>query len=128
MIKRIFICVALIVLLIVFSFDIYQEITNIRIACIQIDYLLKETFSNEHLISTYRYDIFICTLQILKYCIFIFFIIFAIYLIIKKSNFTNYTRLAYEEFKEKRIAKKENKRKAKIEKLQKQLNEIEKDA
>ena len=127
MIKKIFICVALIVLLIVFSFDIYQEITNIRVACVQIDYLLKETFSNEHLISTYRYDIFICTLQILKYCIFIFFIVFAIYLILKKSNFINYTRLAYEEFKEKRQEKKAEKKSRKTEKLEKKLNALKKD-
>lgn len=60
-------------------------------------------------------------------CLITVYCIVAIH-IIRKTNFTNYTRLAYEEFKEKRIAKKENKRKAKIEKLQKQLNEIEKDA
>lgn len=66
---------------------------------------------------------------LLLFCIFIFSMcVLQLILILRKTNFTNYTRLAYEEFKEKRIAKKENKRKAKIEKLQKQLNEIEKDA
>lgn len=68
-------------------------------------------------------------LSVVLFCVFVFSMcVLQLILILRKTNFTNYTRLAYEEFKEKRIAKKENKRKAKIEKLQKQLNEIEKDA
>lgn len=74
-------------------------------------------------------SVFFNYLAIVIFCILVFSMcVLQLILIIRKTNFTNYTRLAYEEFKEKRIAKKENKRKAKIEKLQKQLNEIEKDA
>lgn len=51
--------------------------------------------------------------------------------IIRKTNFTNYTRLAYEEFKEKRqekkANKKANKKARKTEKLEKRLNALKKD-
>lgn len=47
--------------------------------------------------------------------------------VLKKTNFFNFTRLTYEQYKEKRLQNQADKKQAKIEKLKSKLTEIEKD-
>ena len=81
-------------------------------------------FASEGIFNKYY---FFHIVSILRGFIVIILCLLLIFNIIRKTNFINYTRLSYEEFKEKRQEKKAEKQKKKAEKLEKQLNALKKD-
>ena len=112
--KTVFILVVLLFLTVLDCYSIFHNILLINVFSIHDWNEVWQTMMNG-IVATAK-----------SICMIILYVSFGVH-IIRKTNFFNFTRLTYEQYKKKRLDKKEQKKQAKKEKLQQKLNEMEKD-
>ena len=117
--KKSFAILSIIAFCCVFSIAIFCVFIG---ECFHIIDLYIELYPQVNFFIVFKYAI-ICL-----FCIFILAMcILQVFFILRKTNFFNFTRLTYEQYKEKRLQNQADKKQAKIEKLKRKLTEIEKD-
>ena len=139
---KIFFLIVLCTLTLIFAFNAIQEINKFSENCKYINDCNSQIEKMQNSDNPFkdvnieiliqnkentRKNIFVNVVEIIKYICIVLLFGFVILSIFCKTNFLNFVQYTYEQYKEMRQNKKAEKQKAMKEKLQKQLNELEKD-